>query len=228
MNTGAPLNIPKTNRGQVLAWVRAFFLAVAYILLIPVVSVAVLWAAVTYFPEPTKNFLGPIVEDVLPSFDTKTLVAQQVEPELSDIKGNLAKIRDDVVALSERLSALEKGSVQMEKEALAQENGSSSNSAFQEIAHQTRLLAALSSLTAARMEYLQGNKGLALREIRSTQDILADIQGVSQEFLDMLKNCASEISKDSPEAQDWLSLSWHRLLEDLTTQAAIQVQKASK
>jgi len=227
MGTGAPLDVPKGTRGQIFAWIRLFFLAVAYILLVPVVSVAVLWAGVTYFPEPTKNFLGPIVKRVIPELNTEAMVAEQVQSEFSSLKTNLAQITEDVSALAERLSVLEKMSEFSQSEGQT-ENGAKTNFISLEIARKTKLLAALASLTAARMEYLQGNKGLALREVRATQDILADMEGISQEFDDMLANSASEISKDSPQAQDWLSLSWHRLLQDITTEGVVKPGETSQ
>jgi len=198
---------------------RTLLFAIGYIILIPLVAGACLWASVTYFPSQTREFLGPILEKVVGASETR--VEEKVSPLVRDL------LKEEMASISSRLDRIEEKVAGLSQEAASAaptEEGQShpgpSDEALallsREITAKERVSAALSGLTLARFEYLQGNRGTCQRELRLVESILARIPALADDLKNMLAKSIEEVAKDSPQAADWLSLTWHRLLEEMS------------
>ncbi|HHW17367.1 MAG TPA: hypothetical protein GXX30_00450 [Firmicutes bacterium] len=235
MGATQPVRVPGTGLSRAAGFLRLMFWAIAYILLVPVVVLTVLWGAVTYFPEPTKRFLGPVFEAIVPasSSDLEARVKEEVSRHFSQVETEVTRLRDNISALEERLSLVEK-SVSAQGAASKEDQtgespgpqGISASEVSRVIAEKSRVFTALAALTTARVEYLQGNKGSALREVRLAQAVLGSTSGLSGEIDDMLSRAATEVSKDSPSAQDWLSLVWHRIFQEVAGDKTVESKTA--
>ena len=180
---------------------KTFVGAIVLVVLIPVVSGAALWFAITYYPEKTGEFMEPLLKPLVSGYQAKDASALEV------LNSRVDRIERDLEDLQKSV-----GEILTRPAAASGEPGGAALVKVDEKA--VKLLSALDSLTVARVEYTMGNRGVALREVRLAQELLGTVESLPEDVRTLLDKAASELTGDSPAAGDWLSVLWHAVVKE--------------
>lgn len=193
------------------------FLAVGYIVLIPLVVLSSLMVCTTYFPQKTQEILGLILARVTGTENPELEKVGALEDRVAKIESDLKEVMSRQMESKEQGNNVSPGSSEATRSEL--------DRIASEVDEKSTLLGIISTVTVARMEYLQGNRHKCEQELNAAKLMLEKISLVPQETQDMLGKAIEEVDRGSVQAEDWLSLVWHNLIEAIDAKEVNESQK---
>jgi hypothetical protein len=188
---------------------KTLLVAIVYIVLIPAVSFVSLWAGITYFPKATKALISPLFEEVVEEPSAFSHDLEVLNARVTNLSAKIEETETTLKDISLRVSQTEEGGTQPESSSILESQ--------KQVSDKMHMLLGLSALTAARAEYLAGNREVASSEVHNAKKALNNVSSIDQDLLSMLDNALNEIGKDSASSKDWLNLSWHTLMNLIDT-----------